>query len=265
MDCAHRWLPMSNLKIAAYCLSTVIVATTGGILTRKVNALQQTPDAVTVQRSDTYYKFREGGISRQLSVTIAVRSDGSNVEIQEGTGPDGRVGKQSRIVDVRRKQRIIADGLTESVTTYNLQSEVLQRMNLSKGACSATDGSNKRVLLGYEVVRSTSVLGNDNGVELSSESWIAPQLNCLPLEETTFAGTAGVPPHVVSVKRVTKVAHGEPDESLFMVPINYVERSPSVVMAEYMDRYMPTKPSAAPVAEAVRSMDPAYNSSQRPD
>jgi hypothetical protein len=94
------------------------------------------------------------------------------------------------------------------------------------------DGSEStEQLLGHAVVRVEEKLKAVHTV-----SWVAPDLDCFPLRQSvTFLNTQHAGLHHEDV--VTKIEERDPPSSMFAVPLDYTERSPLELQAEYARKY----------------------------
>lgn len=133
--------------------------------------------------------------------------------------------------------RMVVDDLTKSKTTYALESyakEVLEAWR-STGCTDASEESESGELLGHEVVKGVQVepWGNQ-GWFTRTTSLKAPGLNCLEMHRTEELLDAEGALSTKNVHSIAFVTLGEPQEELFAFPssVEYVERTPSEVMAE---------------------------------
>ncbi len=194
--------------------------------------------------------------------TIAVRTDGSNVELLHRRDPSGS-GKTvyiRSILDVPGRQRIVVDPISESLITYPLADAVTSAYRVHP--VSKCAGVPAGQILGYDVnVEETSLGPEQAGPavdEMQIRAWRAARLNCLPLrrEMTIFKGGQESQRIVESVVTVTE---GEPDPSLFEIPQGYVERQPSEAMAESARRYPNDKDWQCPnCSKSQANKDQAY-------
>lgn len=243
----------TSVKSGAALLTTIIL-----VAATQIHGSQRQATPLTAEIEETFYK-PDGQFSKVQRSIVAVRSDGSHLEIVFGAAPDGRPVQQTRLLDVPAARRLVADELTKSLTTYELKPAAVESYRIQGGTCHADADSERRTLLSHEALRLTKQHGEDRGagIRLSSESWIAVKLNCLPLQETILATQAGNSPRVTSVRQVKSVVVGEPNASLFEIPADLIERSPSAVMAEY-ERLVPRDRQSSAVANASQHLDPPY-------
>lgn len=121
--------------------------------------------------------------------------------------------------------------------TQHLSSAESQDFASSQHACGKIQGQpsdgNRALstILGYSVVR---VEESDNVERVVR--WVAPDLDCYPLEKTTWflePRRGGDFQETI----VDKIEPGEPPTSLFMVPSDYTERSPLQIESEYATKF----------------------------
>jgi hypothetical protein len=167
--------------------------------------------------------------------TLAVRSDGSSVELFHRKDPSGsgNVIFIRSILDVPNKQRVVVDPISESLITFPLVDQAVSAFAV-RGATQCA-GTSSSPILGYDVaVEEARDL--TSGEELRVTSWRAASLNCTPLRREIAVLKAGT-----EVQRITEtvqtITEGEPDKSLFDIPQGYVERQPSDAMAEAARRH----------------------------
>lgn len=208
---------------------------------------EQTP--VTVEMTATYYEYPSGRLVKNENLTVAIRADGSRVDAP-GTG------NQRIVLDIRLRKRVSIDNLTRSLTSYALSDKAVRELTRPFRACPDEHNAQRSVLLGYDVVKFVKVLG-----DARVESWLAPALNCLELKYTVFRGVdrgQGMPATIVEAKSVVV---GEPDATLFAVPSDYSERSPSQVIAEHDRLYgADGEPNCRPDrTKSLQTLDKVYS------
>jgi hypothetical protein len=79
-----------------------------------------------------------------------------------------------------------------------------------------------RIILGFKTLKTLVTSGGH-----IEEAWVAPALNCQPLERTNIWKVEGQPDAVTKMTAVSAVA-GEPDPALFKLPEHSNEVPPSV-------------------------------------
>jgi hypothetical protein len=180
-----------------------------------------------------------GGVPLIQEVFYARRGDGSYVMHQQVTNPDGELEMMVSIFDMRMNRSItLHPSLRASVTFY-----------YSEGAMSAqpwrgVDSCKSLTMLGVLGDTTERVMAHLNGREARriveedpkdgqrTERWVAEDLDCFPLQKT-ITGGRGVPQQTT----VARLTEGEPADSLFVVPPEYMEMSPVETEAAYQTRY----------------------------
>jgi len=187
-------------------------------------------------------KYRETSLS-------AMRGDGTTIRIIHRTFPDGKTYEFKTIIDVVHSTRIVLDQATESRTTYPLSNRSVQLLVNSTAYCGLNLDTERMTTAGYEALR------QDNSTKkLTAVRWLAPALNCFPLKETTQSATS------TNSREVTSVRLGEPDATLFVIPDNYTERTPSQVFNEFVRRFPGRQ---LPPVETTTALDDAYANHQK--
>jgi hypothetical protein len=162
-------------------------------------------------------------------VVFAIRSDGSRAELFVETN-GVRDGKR-KIALVGKRQQLMIDPATESITTYPLNDGALAH-TIRKRSCVPQPGAESSSMLGHSVYRETREEDFKQSL-LRWDEWLAPDLNCMALrsknEGVMAAGGQVIGRQIVEV---TSVKVGEPAEELFAVPPGLTERSPSEVFRE---------------------------------
>jgi hypothetical protein len=166
--------------------------------------------------------------------------------------PDGDFYEQKIIVDVQTGKRILAEGVTQSLTTYLLSDKLVQTYRFPSSTCES--GKEDGVILGQRVllreIRAPSP--NDRVVQ----SWYAPDLGCILLKDVLKKVNVDGTVSILFQKEATQITFGEPDPSLFVVP-SWTERSPSEVSAEVKRRFGVTESTMVKDAR-----DRAYHAQQ---
>jgi len=201
----------------------------------------------------TEAEYDNDGIQKSIELrTTAVKASGVQVETLDTL--DGRHVWNSTILDLNKAVRISLDPATESATTYPMNSKEIVTARQILNSCADSPGAEHRSLWGHMTFKNI----DDRQAGTSSfhtESWLAPDLNCFPLEVTMVFFRSGVRIGKKS-KQVTSLTVGEPAASLFVVPPGFVERTPSEVFAELARR------TGTPCTECAKAavLDDAYRS-----
>ena len=203
-------------------------------------------------------KFNSSGVAgHEETYVVAYRADGSNVTDYHRTLSNGQTTEVKLVEDVMSGRRIAVDYATESTSTYPLPSNYSAMKVEQASACSATAASNEPPILGFQVVLVHDGHLYGNGAANVRDRWEAPELNCFALRSVEFATKKPGESAPHNEGEVTKIVLGEPDPTLFSIPQNFVERSPSQRHAEFEKRFglhAPTPPQA----------DDVYFSSRQP-
>lgn len=222
-----------------------IVATRMGV---EAIAAAKVWTSYTATTAHTKYSASTGKV---LEVDVGKRAahrDGSQImerALPSFIGPDGNVRpslRRSRVViDVATGQRVSLDEDTASKTTYPLNTSRSKMPFIDRGPggnCADIPATAERSeLLGFEVRKIVRDFPSTGKRKVRVEAWLAPALNCDPLKIRNLGAVNNGPFFVLEEIVVSSVELGEPDRSLFDVPVHYVERSPSEVQAEYARRF----------------------------
>ena len=171
---------------------------------------------------------------------VARRADGSRMEAFSGTSQDGQTAWSVTIWDVPNGKRMVLEPFTGSVSTSRLSSSEMANELAVQGTCDTTKSEALRAseagttLLGYKAVRFVDPeVDEDEEDGFHRETWIARELDCFPLKVTEkWEKHASRNEYTV-----TKVEEGDPPADLFIVPMEYQERSPGQVEAIYTALY----------------------------
>jgi hypothetical protein len=247
----------ANLYRKAWALAglAIVLAVVSWFGTRYVYAqTRRTP--LTYNLTETMLT-PSGTVGRTHQYFYGVRSDGSTVEVRRSAAPDGTPVEQRIIEDLSGLRRISVDGLTESVTTYSISARAAASKAAKPESCTSAAPAAHSTLLGYDVVRDAQELpAPAPGAKHRVESWRAPALNCLALDERLFRTDNG---HeiLVTVRQVTSINQQEPDPQLFTPPKGFIERSPGDVLAEFARRY-PSAPAPNLNSFGTQQQNAAY-------
>jgi len=193
-------------------------------------------------------KFNSNGVAgHKETYVVAFRADGSNVTDYHRTLSNGQTTEVKMVEDVKNGRRVAVDYATESTSTYLLPSNYSAMMAKQASACSATAASSEPPILGYRVVLVHDGHTYGNGASNVNDHWKAPELNCFALRRVEFATRKPGESAPHNEAEVANIVLGEPDPTLFSIPQNFVERSPSERHAEFERRFglrAPTPPQA---------------------
>jgi len=155
--------------------------------------------------------------------TFAVRSDGSSAWFANRPGTvDGQIHGFGAIYDLANQRVTTVDGFTESTITESLAPGQVAFQRKMDHSCQS--GTERSTILGQQVVKVTVPVGPTRpGAGL---------LLAFPYRRLVFRGKPGAKTTLETLYLIPN----EPPASLFEVPRNYAERSPSQVADEYARR-----------------------------
>jgi hypothetical protein len=169
----------------------------------------------------------------EVDRVVARRSDGSHMESFTTVSPAGEHGVVVGIREVGTGRAISLEPYTKSVSTrYHLSPDEMTEERGSLRSCTASQSAlfsaaeSLPKMLGHIVALDTAQNDDER-----SESWVALDLDCFPMQEISTRRGAR------NEFTVTRVEEGEPSVSLFTIPSDYVERSPGQIEAVYVARY----------------------------
>lgn len=204
------------------------------------------------------HRYSRGTVSAEWPGTemimYAVRSDGSTAEIMRRLDPNKNWVDRKVIIDAGSAKRVSVDPTTRSITTYSLPQSPLS-LSESK-TCNASAGAQHSTILGYEVVKVEEKANSMPGDTASYESWRAPTLDCFALYESA-SPTPDLNGPTHTTRQVVFLTEGEPASSLFSVPADYTERSPSAAMKEFQ-RLFPAETHCESCATSMSTLDSVY-------
>lgn len=161
--------------------------------------------------------------SRVNNIVFGRRSIGSEATVTSVKSPDElQDGQVVYILDVTSSKEIELESFTKSEMTFYLpRSELTLRLDSSRCPANINESSEHSKMLNYDVVRTRTEGRSD-----AQEQWVAPYLSCFALKEI-YSKNGGA----WNDKTVVDVTEGEPPYSMFEIPPDYVERSPSQIAA----------------------------------
>ena len=224
-----------------FALSTgVLVAACSFLISRALwsRMLSPTPFLATVL--ETQYR-PDGSVSWVGRWTYAVKSDGSDVTIQEDRLPNHRPVQTRVIVDLSAKKRISIEPGTESIITHPFSQAFHDQRAITRGpTCVSSPTAERRSVSGFATLREYTEFPTNspqNPTEVVQiERWVAPALSCLPLAETFTRGSPQGPAFRIE-REVVSLEFREPPADWFAIPSGYTERSPSQFSEEYARRF----------------------------
>jgi hypothetical protein len=203
-------------------------------------------------------RYSQGTVSADWPGTemimYSVRSDGSTAEIMRRQDPNKNWVNMKVITDAGSAKRMSLDPTTRSITTYSLPQSSFSLAEPS--TCRTGTGAQHSTILGYDVVKVEEKANSMPGDTSSYESWRAPALDCFPMYESA-SPTADLNGPTRTTRQVVFLIEGEPASSLFSIPADYTERSPSAAMKEFQ-RLFPTETQCESCATSMSILDNAY-------
>jgi hypothetical protein len=149
------------------------------------------------------------------------RSDGSFAHTH--LLPGNTKAPQVEVIDLRNKVTFLKDPATQLYDDLPLTQRVYDDYRHTPASCEASLTTPKsqtcsplgnEQMLGYRVQKVTTVPSNKP--DMSLESWIAPDLDFVPLLQVRHRDGKAT-----TIRRAINVQPGEPDESVFALPANY--------------------------------------------
>lgn len=174
----------------------------------------------------------QGNSYATFSTTFAKRPSGSTSTIREGFR-NGQSSKHTSIRLVEEFKEVNAYNDSRSKSTIRLSPERVTLLVAHPDAqCTSAPGtfdpaSNPQTLQGFAVVKKLSKEGGPDNKTAVTESWLAPELDCLVMKKTRELTDAHGTVIHREVAEVVQVEVGEPDPRLFALPDDFIERSPS--------------------------------------
>jgi hypothetical protein len=186
-------------------------------------------------------------VPREVDTEIlATRSDGSlgrrSIKVTSLGVPDSKVVETREIVDAVARKRTSLEVLSNSKSTFPMNDTEVKKFTGAPDKSCATfaDAKMKVVvtpvpepssLLGYSVIKVTLSVTETSDRSMSVERWLSPELDCEALREVATMILKRDGSKYVTTKEVVSLLIGEPEQGLFEIPTDAVERSPSEVLA----------------------------------
>jgi hypothetical protein len=179
-------------------------------------------------------RLRSDGVpGHETSETFWRRRDGSTVHIYTARAPLGEERQQVReFVDVPSRKDVYLEPFTKSAITIHLSAaDIEQKRRRESPACIEKLGPSTEtgLIMGAGVLK---VRESTGGMNYSIDSWVAPQLGCLVLQETAVNPSGAR--NTVTIDQLSLV---DPPDDLFQVPVDYTEHSPIEVERLYEERF----------------------------
>jgi len=190
------------------------------------SASPASPIPVVIVYRDSSLQTGQTAPSGDTFWTLAVRSDGANMQVNSVPDATGRI---EGVKSLQLQDRyVVVDPLTTSVMTYKpYRPMVAGGQNCSgKPAVSILNHS-------VEYVQITKPMDSSHKPR---ERWLATDLNCLTLREhLTIAEKDGT--EVQFFREAVSIRPGEPPVEYFEIPASYVERGPAELDAEVQKQF----------------------------
>jgi hypothetical protein len=204
------------------------------------------------------HRYSQGTLSAEWPGTemimYAVRSDGSTAEIMRRLDPNKNWVDMKVIIDAGSAKRISVDPATRSITTYSVPQS--SSPVVGHEGCTTSPSALHSTMLGYDVVKVEEKPSSMPGDTSSYESWRTPALDCFPMYEST-SPTPDINGPTRTTRQVVFLTEGEPASSLFNIPADYTERSPSAAMKEFQHLF-PAEPQCESCATSMSTLDSVY-------
>ncbi len=173
----------------------------------------------------------------------ALRSDGASVVSFYRPSPaeGSKLVSIHTVTDPGTRTATRVAPLINSKVTYPLTQAQLEAERATLTASCV--GERVEPILGYAVLKSQETISSSASVQLGPaydkihfDRWRAPALNCAPLRtEVSFFKDGRLVQRRVAT--YLAIREGEPDSSLFKIPEDYIERTPSDAVAEAARRF----------------------------
>lgn len=187
----------------------------------------------------------------------AVRRDGSWVrDDKRQIMPHGGWGDMRVVMNYSARTWTTVDPSTESIVTYPYSQKTIAHLSVPPVTCSNDPNAQHATVLGYDTVVVRAQLPAPSGGVASATYWKSPALNCFALKEVwTFR--CKTCPAARNTREALVVSEGFPSPALYQIPRNYIERTPSEVLARSA-QLNPAEP-ATPLATR-KTLDQIYQS-----
>jgi hypothetical protein len=244
-----------SFSIVVTAVALVSYKTTTYLRVRVLAATPRPTAAFTAKAVELQFD----GQGRQTSTALrTVASNGRGVQVEILDYLNNRPMGNWTMLDLGNRVRVSVDPATESITTYPLSINAIATAHQIQASCADVPSTEHKYINGHITFKKIEER-NSNTSRLHVVSWIAPTLNCIALESTATAYRSNLKLAEKNT-RVTSIVVGEPEASLFILPTNFTERSPSQVFDELARR---TGQECAGCAQSAGVLDEAYRSHRR--
>lgn len=213
-------------------LLSIMVAIGFVVLAQVEHAQTAATDFIPFLSNSVTNRFDRSGVQKSVShVMIARRRDGSKVRLYDSESPAGEMAQAGNIWDLRTRREVTLEPFTKSSMTFYLSDKRVEfyrkRESLECVDLAGTaEGSTKR-MMGVDVIRIV-----DNSAGFKIDSWVAPSLGCLILQETAIHPSGSRNETVV-----TQLNLVHPPDALFDTPLDFTERPPQEMENLYRQEF----------------------------
>lgn len=209
---------MNNLKFTA--IAGAVAAASLGVAAKHYQSPVSAIPVVIVYH-DSALKPDQTSPSSGKFWTLAVRSDGTNMRVNSAPDSAGHI-QGVRSLEFPDRY-VVVDPLTSSTSTYKPYRPIVVGGQSCPGKSAAS-------MLDHpvEYVREDKP---SKAHQLSTEQWLASDLNCLVLREHVIM-TEKDGRETKFFREAVSIKLGEPPAEYFEIPSNYVERGPAQVNSE---------------------------------
>jgi hypothetical protein len=208
-----RW---SLLVLGAFALALL-----GAFAYQEIPASRSLPKPFSIWYYEKSLDY-DGKIDSEGSYFVGGKANGDTVKSFPGWGKDIELKSQGLFIGVRTARRMIT-------TTGN--GKLMPPTALSFGEnCERDEGltGETKMLLGFKTLKLRTVAHQKVMTEVR-EAWVAPELSCQVLEETSTWTIDATGAKTVTTKVATKALAQAPPDEEFVPPAGYTEVAPSVL------------------------------------
>ena len=230
-----------------------IMAITAGQWFGKSQLVTYTYQPFTAITVDVFFTGPDSEYLKTVQKYYGRKADGSSLHVVFFDGPDGQQKQRMELLDVAGSRRVIADGLTESITTYGAEDDIRARRQKAT-ECAQNGEPTDTTIHGYNTVKMVQEFTTPGGRGLHIREVSCSSTRLFRPQGKTYRTLEDGPGPLVlfQASEVTTLVVGEPDQSLFVLPDGYVERKPTDVLREFGRRY----PDHAPSEESLQNLTP---------
>jgi hypothetical protein len=203
------------------------------------------------------------GVNTTYQIVTAVRSDGGHVQ-QNVTGAPTTLSINTRISDPVSRTITKWNSITRLKSTLVLSDNALASLRWKYQSTTCADrfgvGPEDPHFMGWDKVAGTqvAVYGREDQVAIW-KYYIAPGFNCFQMKQTEDWKDHG---GGKTVSEATQIVSGEPNASLFQVPSDAVEATPSAYEHEMTQAHFPGQPMPSSMEQSMKRRDGGYYKSR---